>query len=119
MANSEFKNALMATVSEAADKIEKLYVEPANEIDGDSFSLDSETDTYQFEDRAATKLVLDDFNYADNYINVLQWASAWTMSDILYQSPTQASAFDGGNVAQANVPKFWFRITSRRSSRNF
>ena len=45
MANSEFKNALMATVSEAADKIEKLYVEPANEIDGDSFSLDSETDT--------------------------------------------------------------------------
>ena len=76
MANSDFKNALMATVSEAADKIEKLYVEPANQIDGDSFSLDSETDTYQFEDRAATKLVLDDFNYADNYINVLQWASA-------------------------------------------
>ena len=106
MANSDFKNALMATVSEAADKIEKLYVEPANQIDGDSFSLDSETDTYQFEDRAATKLVLDDFDYADNYINVLQWASAWTMSDILYQSPTQASAFDGGNVAQANVPKF-------------
>lgn len=106
MADSDFKNVLMATVSEAADKIEKLYVEPADDITEDSFYTDTETDTQQFEDRAAVKLVLDDFMYADNYINVLQWASGWTLSDTLYQSPAQASAFDGGNVAQANVPKF-------------
>lgn len=106
MANSEFKNALISTISDAADKIEKLYITPANEITEDSIYKDPETEAQLFEDRAAVKLVLDDFTYADNYINVLQWASGWTLSDTLYQSPAQASAFDGGNVAQANVPKF-------------
>src|SRR5277367_3587024 len=93
-------------VRKTMDKIEKLYVNPAAEITDDNMTLDSETDTFQFEDRAAVKLVLDDTEMAENYINVLQWASGWTLADTLYQSPASVSAFDGGNVAQANVPKF-------------
>ena len=87
-------------------QIQNLYQEPAPEITNDNLTLNAETDTYQFDDAAATKLVLDDLEYAENYLNVLQWASGWTLADTLYQSPASASAFDGGNVAMANVPKF-------------
>jgi hypothetical protein len=83
-----------------------LYLTPAAEITDDNVHLDKETNTMSFEDAAALKLVLDDTQTADNYMNVNQWASGWTMADTLYQSPASASAFDGSNVAQANVPKF-------------
>ena len=87
-------------------KLAALEVVPADEITEDDIKDDPETGTYLFDDRAAVKLVIDDAELADNYINILQWASGWTMADTLYQSPAGISAFDGGNVAQANVPKF-------------
>lgn len=86
--------------------VEKLYIEPASEIHTDDVVRDKETDTWQFDDHAALKLVIDDAALADNYLNILQWASGWTLADTLYQSPASTSAFDGGQVAQANVPKF-------------
>lgn len=88
------------------EKVLALALTPASEITADNMRMDSETDTYQFSDAAALKLVLDDANAADTFINLNQWASGWTMADTLYQSPAASSAFDGGNVAQANVPKF-------------
>lgn len=86
--------------------VENLYTEAAPEITEDNTYLDSETDTIQFRDDAAVKLVIDDAARADNFINVNQWASGWTLTDIIYQSPATQSVFDGGNVGQANVPKF-------------
>lgn len=83
-----------------------LYLTPAAQITEDNTHLDSETNTMSFENEAALKLVIDDTSTADNYININQWASGWTLADTLYQSPAAASAFDGSNVAQANVPKF-------------
>jgi hypothetical protein len=87
-------------------KAADLYLEPAAEITEDNVHIDENTHTMSFEDGAALKLVLDDTNTADNYININQWASGWTLADTLYQSPQAASAFEGSNVAQANVPKF-------------
>jgi hypothetical protein len=98
----KFSNAL----SSAAEKVQALFIEPAAEIDAAGITQDSETDTYQFQDRAAVALVLEDIERDENFVNVLQWAAGWTLADTLYQSPTMASAFDGGNVAQANVPKY-------------
>ena len=89
-----------------ARKAADLYLIPDAQIDETNVHLDLETNTMSFKDAAALKLVLDDTNTADNYININQWASGWTMSDTLYQSPAAATAFDGSNVAQANVPKF-------------
>lgn len=89
-----------------AQSLHDLYVEPAPEITEENTHVDPKTDTIQFNDAAAVKLVLDDTNTADNYINIQQWANGWTMADLLYQSPATQSAFDGGNVGQASVPKF-------------
>src|SRR6266704_1482517 len=83
-----------------------LYVQPAAEITEADMRVDSKTDTIQFNDSAAVKLVLDDTQTADNYINIQQWANGWTMADLLYQSPATQSAFDGGNVGQASVQKY-------------
>src|ERR1700678_2289793 len=103
---SESPERLAQKMHKAIDRMEQLYTEPANQIDETNMTLDSETDIFTFQDKAAVKLVLDDCEIAENYINVLQWASGWTLADTLYQSPATVSAFDGGNVAQANVPKF-------------
>lgn len=86
-------------------KIEDLHVQPAP-IDRENMEQDPDTEVFMLQDRAAVQLVLTDTEMAENFINVLQWASAWTLADTLYQSPATLSAFDGGNVAQANVPKF-------------
>jgi len=86
--------------------IADLHVEPIGTITQENIHEDSETGTIQFDERAAVKLVLDDASQADNFINIMQWASGWTLADTLYQSPASTSAFDGGQVAQANVPKF-------------
>jgi hypothetical protein len=87
-------------------KVQELFTTPASEINGENTHIDSKTKTVQFNDEAAVKLVLDDTNFADNYINIQQWANGWTLADLLYQSPATQSAFDGGNVGQASVPKF-------------
>lgn len=83
-----------------------LYLDPVSEITTEDIILDEETNTMRFNNAAALKLCLDDTQTADNYININQWASGWTLADTLYQSPAAASAFDGSNIAQANVPKF-------------
>lgn len=87
-------------------KAAELYTTPASEITNESSYVDPETDTIMFNDEASVKLVLDDTATADNYINIQQWANGWTMADLLYQSPASQSAFDGGNVGQASVPKY-------------
>lgn len=87
-------------------KAEALYIQPASEITNADMHVDEKTDTVQFNDTAAVKLVIDDTTAADNYINIQQWANGWTMADLLYQSPATQSAFDGGNVGQASVPKY-------------
>jgi hypothetical protein len=89
-----------------AQSVHNLYVEPANEITEENTHVDVKTDTVMFEDSAAVKLVIDDTEAADNYINIQQWSNGWTMCDLLYQSPATQSAFDGGNVGQASVPKY-------------
>jgi hypothetical protein len=89
-----------------AETLDKLAVDPVGEITTEHMHRDKETDVWMYQDAAALKLVIDDATTADNYVNVNQWASQWTQSDIILQSPTGASAFDGGGVAMANVPKF-------------
>lgn len=86
--------------------VEELAILPANEITTENVHFDEETSTYQFDDAAALKLVLDDTQTADGFMNINQWPAAWSLATTLYQSPTASSAFDGGNVTQANVPKF-------------
>ncbi len=90
----------------AAEALESRVVEPVNDITSEHMTKDPDTGVYMYDDGAALKLVIDDASQADNYQNINQWANAWTESNILIQSPRQSSAFDGGNVAQANVPKF-------------
>jgi hypothetical protein len=90
----------------ASQVLESRAVDPVGQITSKNMYKDADTDVYMFDDEAALKLVIDDAARADNYMNVNQWASAWAESDLLLQSPRQSSAFDGGNIAQANVPKF-------------
>ncbi len=86
-------------------KLHDLYIDAAPEITKDDITI-SETDTIQFADAAAVKIVIDDVAEADNYINIQQWSNGWTMADLLYQSPATQTAFDGGNVGNASVPKY-------------
>lgn len=85
---------------------EELHLDPASEITKDNVYKDPDTNTFQFEDAAALKLVLDDADRADNYLNQNNWAAGWTFADTIYQSPQSQSAFDGGNASQSNVPKY-------------
>jgi hypothetical protein len=90
----------------AAETLQRRAVDPVGNITSENMRKDPETGTYMYDDEAALKLVIDDAARADNYANINQWASMWTESDIILQSPRQSSAFDGGNISQANVPKF-------------
>ena len=94
------------SLAAARATLEERVLNPVGEITAENIHEDPETETIQFDDRSALKLVIDDANTCGTYINVNQWASGWTLSDVIYQSPAAASAFDGGNVAQTNVPKF-------------
>ena len=51
-------------------KLTDLFITPSAEITEESLKKDKETDTYQFDDKDAVKLVLDDTETADNYINI-------------------------------------------------
>src|SRR6266404_337136 len=94
-------------MSDIDQKVAALSQEPANEITTENTYIDSETGTVQFNDTAAIKLVLDNTELADNFININQWASGWTMSDLLYQSPISSNDVAGGtDVANSAVPKF-------------
>jgi hypothetical protein len=88
-------------------EIEGRYIEPSATIESSDITKDKDTGIARITaDRAVVKLVIDNAQMADTYINIMQWSSGWTLIDTLYQSPQAATAFDGGNVAQANVPKF-------------
>jgi len=87
-------------------RVNELFITPAAEITEENTQVDPDTNTIQLNDEASVLLVLQNTEKADEYINVQQWASGWTMADLLYQSPASQSAFDGGNVGQASVPKF-------------
>jgi hypothetical protein len=89
-----------------AQKLHDLYIDAAPEINKENTFVDEVTDTIQFNDAAAVKLVIDDCEAADTYINIQQWSNGWTMADLLYQSPATQSAFDGGNIGNASVPKY-------------
>jgi hypothetical protein len=86
--------------------LSSLNVNPAERFTAENTYEDIDTETMQFDDTAAVKLVLEDAQRIDSYMVVNQWAAGWTFADSLYQSPQSQSAFDGGNVGQANVPKF-------------
>lgn len=92
-------------MSDVETAIQDLSLVPVAEITTEEVHKDEESGTYQFNDEAALKLVLDDTITADNYMNINQWAAGWTLADSIYQSPAAQSAFDG-NATQANVPKF-------------
>lgn len=63
-----------------SQELANLYVEPAGEINADNTTWDSETGTYEFEARAAVKLVLNDTETADTFLNILQWAKqSWPL----------------------------------------
>jgi hypothetical protein len=94
-------------MSDIDQQIAGLEQVPANEITTENTYIDSDTGTVLFNDTAAIKLVLDDSETADDYINTNQWASGWTMSDLLYQSPISSNDVGGGtDVANSAVPKF-------------
>lgn len=93
-------------MSDIDQRVAALETEPANEITTENTYIDSETGTIQFNDTAAIKLVLTDTETADNFVNTNQWASGWTMSDLLYQSPISADSAGGTDVANSAVPKF-------------
>jgi hypothetical protein len=95
-----------AMTNGAAEELQRRTVEPVGEIMSENMKKDPGTGAYMFDDAAALALVINNASLADNYASINQWSSSWTNSDIILQSPQQASAFDGGNVAQANVPKF-------------
>ena len=78
----------------------------ASEITSENMSQNPVTRKWDPTAEAALKLVIDDTTICDNYLNILQWASGWTQSDMIYQSPQGTSAFDGGQIGDANVPKF-------------
>jgi hypothetical protein len=93
-------------MSDVETKIAALETTPAAEITTENTYIDPETDTIQFNDQAAIKLVLDNAEIADNFLNVNQWASGWTMADLLYQSPIGGDGNGLNDVATSAVPKF-------------
>jgi hypothetical protein len=104
---AEFEPEVVGARDEKEAQIAALYQDPANEITAENTYIDSETGTIQLNDEAAIRLVLTDTDTADNFINVNQWASGWTMADLLYQSPVSGDG--SGNttdVVSSAVPKF-------------
>lgn len=79
-----------------------MSTQPAPTIDKSNVTYNSETGQYDFSDEAMLKLIVDDATDSDNFMNIGQWASKWTQSDELLQSPT--SGFD--SIAKMSVPKF-------------
>ena len=93
-------------MSDIEVKISSLETLPAEEITLENTFVDPDTKTIQFNDQAAIKLVLDNAEIADNFININQWASGWTMADLLYQSPIGGDGNGIADVATSAVPKF-------------
>ena len=97
---------LVSSKLDRAAELEALYVKPTAEITVDDAKMDPETRLMMYRDAAACKMVLDDAQSADTFQNINQWAAGWALADIVYQSPSNATAFDGASVATANVSKY-------------
>src|SRR5882672_8238443 len=93
-------------MSDVEAKLAALETIPAADITLENTYIDKDTGTVQFNDQAAIKLVLDNAEIADNFININQWASGWTMADLLYQSPIGGDGNGLNDVATSAVPKF-------------
>lgn len=92
-------------MAEFEERIRQQFTEPADEITPDDAEIDLETRIAMYKDQAAVKMVLDDANQADNFLNINNWPAGWTDADTILQSPTTTSAFSSQN-SQANVPKY-------------
>jgi hypothetical protein len=93
------------SVLKSMDVVEKLYTIPAGEVTKDAEIVDADTGVIRYNDEASVKLVIDDTERCDTFLNQNQWAAGWTLADMLYQSPASQSAFDN-NVGDACVPKY-------------
>jgi hypothetical protein len=60
----------------------------------------------KYTDEAALRLVVQDANRAEMFLDQKQWTLGWRETDLLYQSPRSIAAFDGTNVSRANVSRF-------------
>jgi len=95
------------TQEQAQAYVKEVSATPAPQINMENTYVDPETRTIQFEAEAAIRLVLDNTEIADNFVNINQWASGWTMADLLYQSPMSSATLESStDVANASVPKF-------------
>jgi len=90
----------------AAEVLESRSVDPVGEITSKNMHEDPETGVVMYDDEAALKLVINDAKRADQFININEVSAQWIDANIIYQSPQDATAFEGAAVAQANVPKF-------------
>jgi hypothetical protein len=80
-------------------------VEPISEISPENLR---QTDTgYLYDDEAACKLALQAVSDGEAWMNQQNWPAGWSNNYIVYQSPTSAGCFDGGNGnSSANVPNY-------------
>lgn len=63
--------------------------------------------TLLYDDEAACRLVLQAVSDGDAWMNQQNWPAGWSNNYIVYQSPTSAGCFDGGNGnSSANVPNY-------------
>jgi len=97
---------LISSKMDRAAEVEALFVKPAFEVTVEDAKMDPKTRLFMYRDAAACKMVLDDAQSADTFQNINQWAAGWAMADIVYQSPSSASCFDGASVSTANVSKY-------------
>src|SRR5579884_3276589 len=55
---------------------------------------------------AALRMLWQDYEKAEQWIEDKSWALNWREADILYQSPRTMEAWEGGGVTKANVRRF-------------
>ena len=60
----------------------------------------------RFRNEAALQLVVQNAAKADSYLNEKLWPMRWQEIDHMYQNPKRTSAWEGTQVAEANVPSF-------------
>lgn len=60
----------------------------------------------EFTDEAALKLVVQDAQTAEAWLDTQQWKLSWKEADVLYQSPRTLSTFENSTTPRANVSRF-------------
>lgn len=77
--------------------------QPAATLSTANRKMDGEVEIW--DDASALKILQENVERCDSYMNLNQWAAGWQQSVILYQSPMQAGVFKNG-VLRASVPSF-------------